>query len=198
MNMKSNTRKIAGLGLFIAIVVVLQLTGAAIKFGVFSITLTLAPIIVGAALYGIGAGAALGLAFGVAVLISGDAAPFLAVSPAGTVITVLLKGMLAGIAAAAVYKALEKKSKLGAVITAGVAAPVVNTGVFLLGCLVFFMPTVNEWAKAAGVESAGKFMLTSFVGINFLIELAINLVLSTVIVRIITLLQKQIKRNEQE
>ncbi|MBR3150329.1 MAG: ECF transporter S component, partial [Eubacterium sp.] len=67
--MKQNTRKIAGLGLFAAIVVVLQLTGAAIKFGVFSITLTLAPIIIGAALYGIGAGAFLGLAFGIAVLI---------------------------------------------------------------------------------------------------------------------------------
>lgn len=196
--MKQNTRKIAGLGLFAAIVVVLQLTGAAIKFGVFSITLTLAPIIIGAALYGIGAGAFLGLAFGIAVLISGDAAPFLAISPAGTVAVVLLKGALAGVAAAAVYKLLEKKNKLAAVITAGITAPVVNTGIFLIGCIAFFLPTINEWATAAGFDNAGKFMLTSFVGINFLIELAINLVLSTVIVRIITLLQKQMKKNESE
>lgn len=196
--MKANTRKIAGLGLFTAIVVVLQLTGAAIKFGVFSITLTLAPIIIGAALYGIGAGAWLGLAFGIAVLISGDAGAFLAVNPAGTVITVLLKGALAGVAAAAVYKAIEGKNKFAAVLTAGITAPVVNTGVFLLGCLAFFMPTINEWAAAAGVESAGKFIITGMVGINFLVELAVNLVLSTVIVRIITLLQKQQKRNEQK
>ncbi len=196
--MKQNTRKIAGIGLFIAIVVVLQLTSAAIKFGVFSITLTLAPIIIGAALYGLGAGAVLGLAFGIAVLISGDATPFLAISPAGTVITVLLKGALAGLAAAAVFKAVEKKSKLAAVITAGVTAPVVNTGIFLLGCVVFFLPTINEWAAAAGVESAGKFMLTSFVGLNFLVELAVNLVLSTVIVRIINVLQKQLKKSEAE
>lgn len=195
--MKTSTRKIAGLGLFTAIVVVLQLTGAAIKFGVFSITLTLAPIIIGAALYGLGAGAWLGLVFGVAVLISGDAAPFLAVSPAGTVITVLLKGALAGLAAAAVFKAIEKKSVLGAVITAGITAPVVNTGVFLLGCLAFFMPTINEWAAAAGVESAGKFIITGMVGINFLVELAVNLVLSTVIVRIITALKKQQKKDEK-
>ena len=196
--MKANTRMIAGLGLFTAIVVVLQLTGAAIKFGVFSITLTLAPIIIGAALYGIGAGAWLGLAFGIAVLISGDAGAFLAVNPAGTVITVLLKGALAGVAAAAVYQAIEGKNKFAAVITAGITAPVVNTGVFLLGCLAFFMPTINEWAAAAGVESAGKFIITGMVGINFLVELAVNLVLSTVIVRIITLLQKQQKRNEQK
>ncbi|MBE6817231.1 MAG: ECF transporter S component [Ruminococcaceae bacterium] len=196
--MKANTRMIAGLGLFTAIVVVLQLTGAAIKFGVFSITMTLAPIIIGAALYGIGAGAWLGLAFGIAVLISGDAGAFLAVNPVGTVITVLLKGALAGVAAAAVYKAIESKNKFAAVLTAGITAPVVNTGVFLLGCLAFFMPTINEWAAAAGVESAGKFIITGMVGINFLVELAVNLVLSTVIVRIINLLQKQQKRNEQK
>ena len=195
--MKKNTRLITGLGVFTAIVLVLQLTGAAIKFGVFSITLTLAPIIVGAALYGIGAGAWLGLVFGVAVLISGDAAPFLAVSPAGTVVTVLLKGALAGVAAAAVYKAIEKKNTLAAVIASGITAPVVNTGVFVIGCLVFFMPTINEWAAAAGVESAGKFIITGMVGINFLVELAVNLVLSTVIVRIIEVLRKQMKRDNQ-
>ncbi len=189
--MKANTRTIAGLGLFTAIVVVLQLTGAAIKFGIFSITLTLAPIIIGAALYGLGAGAFLGLAFGVAVLISGDAAPFLTLNPAGTVAVVLLKGALAGLAAAAVYKALEKKTILGAVITAGITAPVVNTGIFVLGCYLFFMPLINEWAAAAGTENAGKFIITGIVGINFLVELAVNLVLSTVIVRIIKLLQKQ-------
>ena len=38
---------------------------------------------------------------GIAVLISGDAAPFLAVSPVGTVVTVLLKGLLAGLCAGA-------------------------------------------------------------------------------------------------
>ena len=86
--MKTNTKKIVGTGLFTAIVVVLQLVASAIKFGPFSITLVLAPIIIGAAMYGIGAGAWLGLAFGVTVLISGDAAAFLTINPAGTVITV--------------------------------------------------------------------------------------------------------------
>lgn len=75
--MKTNTKKIVGTGLFTAIVVVLQLVASAIKFGPFSITLVLAPIIIGAAMYGIGAGAWLGFAFGVTVLISGDAAAFL-------------------------------------------------------------------------------------------------------------------------
>lgn len=187
LNMKTNnkTKMIVGIGLMTAIVVVLQLLGSFIKFGVFSISLVLVPIIVGAALYGIGAGAWLGLAFGVTVLASGDAGVFLAVNPVGTVVTVLLKGVLAGLAAGGVYKLIEKKNKLIAVITAGVVAPVVNTGVFIIGCWLFFMPLITEWATAAGAENAGLFVLTGVVGVNFFVELAINLVLSTVIVRII-------------
>ena len=116
--MNSKTKKIVGVGLFTAIVVVLQLLGSFIKFGTFSISLVLIPIIVGAALYGIGAGAWLGLVFGVTVLLSGDAAAFLAVNPVGTVITVLLKGALAGLCAGAVYTLIEKKNSLGAAICA--------------------------------------------------------------------------------
>lgn len=185
--MKTNTKKIVGIGLFTAIVVVLQLVASTIKLGVFSITLVLAPMIVGAALYGIGAGAWLGLVFGVTVLISGDAGTFLAINPIGTVVTVLTKGTLAGLAAASVYKLIEKKNSLVAVITAGVACPVVNTGIFLIGCCLFFMPTIREWATVAGVPNAGTFMVTSFVGLNFVIELAVNLVLSTTIVKIINI-----------
>ena len=191
--MKTNTKKIVGIGLMTAIVVVLQLLGSFIKFGVFSISLVLVPIIVGAALYGVGAGAWLGLAFGVTVLASGDAGAFLAVNPVGTVVTVLLKGVLAGLAAGGVYKLIEKKNKLIAVITSGIVAPVVNTGIFILGCWLFFMPLITEWATKAGVENAGLFVITGVVGVNFFIELAINLVLSTVIVRIIKIAVKERK-----
>ncbi len=191
--MNEKTKKIVGVGIFTAIVVVLQLLGSFIKFGTFSISLVLIPIVVGAALYGIGAGAWLGLAFGVAVLASGDASPFFAVNPVGTVVTVLLKGAAAGLAAGAVYKLLEKKNNLFAAIGAGITAPVVNTGVFLVGCAVFFMPTINEWAAAAGMENAGKFMIVGLVGLNFLVELAINLVLSSVIVKLIKIGKKEAK-----
>jgi len=191
--MKQNTKKIVGLGLFTAIVVVLQLLGSFIKFGTFSISLVLIPIVVGAALYGIGAGAWLGLVFGIVVLASGDAGPFLTVNFAGTIITVLLKGALAGLAAGAVYKALEEKNGWLATILAAITCPVVNTGVFLLGCEIFFLPTINEWAKAAGFESAGTFMIVGLVGLNFVFELVINLVLSSAIVRIIKIGKKETK-----
>ena len=91
---KVNTRTLAGLGLMTAIVIVLQLVGGAIRFGTFSISLVLLPIVVGAALYGRGAGAWLGFVFGAAVILSGDASAFLAVNVFGTLVTCLLKRVL--------------------------------------------------------------------------------------------------------
>lgn len=179
---------LVGMGILTAIVIVLQMVASAIHFGPFSITLVLAPIIIGAALYGPGAGAWLGTVFGTMVLLTGDAAAFLAVNVPGTICTCILKGLLAGLAAGAVYKLLEKKNQLASVVTAGIVCPVVNTGVFLLGCLVFFLDTVKEWGAGAGYENVGAYFLFGFVGLNFVIELAINLVLSTAIVRILKIL----------
>ncbi len=182
--MNNKTKTLVGIGLLTAVVVVLQALAIGIRFGLFNITLVLVPIIVGVALYGYAAGIWLGAVFGLIVLFT-DAGVFMAINIPGTIITCILKGVLAGFLAGIVYKALESKNTLVAVIAAGVVAPVVNTGVFLLGCRLFFYNTIKEWAAGAGFESAGLYMLTAFVGLNFLVELAINLILSTVIVRII-------------
>lgn len=178
------TKTIVGIGILTAIVIVLQSMAIAIRFGTFSITLVLVPIVVGAALYGWKAGAWLGFVFGAVVLFN-DTAVFLAINAPGTIITVLLKGTLAGLAAGAVYKALVKKNRWLAVITSAIVCPIVNTGIFLLGCSVFFLDTIKTWANGAGFESAGTYMIVGFVGINFLIEMGVNIVLSSAIVRIL-------------
>ena len=187
----TKTQKIVGIGLFTAIVVALQLLAASIKFGPFSITLVLAPIVIGAALYGVGAGAWLGAAFGVSVLISGDAAAFMTINPAGPVITVLLKGMLAGLVAGLIYKALEKTNKTVAVVLAGIACPIVNTGIFLAGCYLFF----QEWLVSVFGTTGFATVVTGLVSVNFAVELGINMVLASVIVRIIDIGKKQLKKN---
>ena len=187
----TKTQKIVGIGLFTAIIVALQLLAASIKFGPFSITLVLAPIVIGAALYGIGAGAWLGVAFGVSVLISGDAAAFMTINPAGTVVTVLLKGMLAGLIAGLIYKELESKNKTVAVILAGIACPIVNTGIFLAGCYLFF----QEWLVSVFGTTGFATVVTGLVSVNFAVELGINMVLASVIVRVIDIGKKQLKKN---
>lgn len=179
-----NTGTVVGLGLLTAIVVVLQFVSMALRFSAFSITLNLVPIIVGAALYGRGVGAWLGFVFGLSVLLTGDAAGFLAINIPGTIVTVLLKGILAGLCAGVVYRLLAKKNATAAVLAASITAPVVNTGIFVLGCLVFFMDYVNSLAAGS---NAFLFILTAFVGGNFFVELGVNLVLNPAILRIIRL-----------
>ena len=172
------------LGVMTAIVVVLQLLSSVIHFGPFSITLALTPIIVGGALYGMWGGCWLGFAMGLTVLLSGDAAAFLTVNAPATIVIVLLKSAAAGLVASIVYKALEKKNMYPAVICAGITAPVVNTGIFFIGCLLFFMDTIASWS---GDTPALEFII-------FVVELVVNLALSTVTVTIIGYAKKILNR----
>lgn len=189
-NNTGKTRKLTGIAIFTAIVVVLQLLGSFIRFGPFSISLVLIPIVVGAAMYGTAAGAWLGFIFGLVVLLSGDAAAFLGVNALGTIITVIAKGTLAGLCAGLVFRALAKTNTYVAVIASAIVCPVVNTGVFLLGCLLFFMETINGWAAEAHFANAGAYMIVGLVGLNFVFELLVNVILSPVIVRIISIGKK--------
>ena len=192
--MKNNkTFAVVGMGILTAIVVVLQFFASAIKFGPFSITLVLAPIVIGAALFGPLAGGWLGAVFGAVVLLSGDAATFLAINAPATILVCVLKGALAGLAAGFVYKLISKKNETAAVVAAGVVCPVVNTGVFILGALIFFMGWLKDVGAALGYgsENIGSTIFLGIVGINFIIELSINLVLSTAIVRILNIVKQK-------
>ena len=263
---KNYTRTIVGLGLLTAIVVVLQYISMAIRFGTFSVTLALLPIVVGAAIYGVWAGAWLGFVFGVVVLLTGDAAPFWAESPLGTLITVLVKGTMSGLIAGLVYKilpknrsfdklgvyisdalliiggivllifvpkigsnpnlepaALEKASKFAtfcnvfawviialgvalllymiikkpafsmpiAVLAAAIVSPIVNTGIFLIGCNLFFYKLISSWAGDSNVVT---FIFVGLVGLNFFFELAINLVLCPAIVTLVRYGEKKMTK----
>lgn len=181
----NKTKTMVGIGLFTAIVVVLQLLGGGIRFGIFSISLVLVPIVVGSAVYGWQAGAWLGFAFGITVLLSGDANAFMVVDPLATILVVLVKGTLCGLIAGIVFKLLSKYNRVLAVVASGVVCPVVNTGVFLLGCQLFFLPTIREWAAMYGYADAGTYMILGLAGINFLIELCTNIVLAPVITQLI-------------
>lgn len=187
---KQRVQKITGIGLFSAAVIVLQFVSMSLRFTTFSITLTLIPIVVGAALYGIGAGAWLGLVFGLAVLLTGDAAPFMAISIPGTILTVLAKGILAGVASGAVFKLLESKNRALASILAAMICPVVNSGVFFLGCLTFFMSAIKEWAWTDFGNNAVLYIIVMLIGFNFVLEFLINAVFSPTVTYIINIGKK--------
>ena len=184
------TRQLTLGAMLTALVVVLQLLGSFIRFGPFSISLVLIPIVIGAATCGPYIGAWLGLVFGAVVLLSGDAAAFLVINPFGTIVTVLVKGMVCGLVSGLVYRLIEKKQKKVAVYAAAAVCPMVNTGIFFIGCLLFFMDTVSEWAAMLGYENAVAYMFLGLAGINFLFEFVVNIALGPVILRALGLKEK--------
>lgn len=194
MNESSSMKKsrlLVGLAIFTALVIVLQQMAGIIRIGPFTPSLVLIPIVIGAAVYGAKAGAWLGLVFSVTVLIAcitgQDSGGYLmwSVNPVMTALIVLVKGMAAGFLAGVVFRALRYTGELLATLAAAVVCPVVNTGVFLAGTLAVFRPLLTEWSAAAGFTDLGVYVISGLVGINFVIELAINLVLSPVVVRIL-------------
>ena len=176
-----------------AIVVILQVLAIVTRavLPLFAINLVLIPIVIGAAIGGARVGAWLGFASGVAILISGDAAAFLTINIGGTILTVLAKGALSGFAAALVYKAVERKDRYLAVLSAAVVCPIVNTGVFVLGCLTFFMDTIRVWGEGLGYNNAFAYIFLGMIGINFIIELVLNVMLSPVAVRLLDIKDKK-------
>lgn len=181
-----STKDLALGAILTALVIVLQLVGQFIKFGPASISLVLIPIVIGAAVCGPKISTWLGLVFGVVVLFT-DGMAFIAIHTIGTIVTVLLKGALCGLIAGIVYKLFEKKNVYLAVVFSAIACPIVNTGVFLLGCYLFFFNTIKEWGLNAGFTNVGEYMILGLVGINFLLELAVNVVLSPIIVKLINI-----------
>lgn len=192
--------QLVGTAILAALVLILQLLAGSIRVGSFSITLTLVPIVIGAILYGPLSGALLGLLFGILVGISvasgADAGGFLLFSlhPIITILICLCKSTLAGHLSGLVAKGLSKRNLPLGVFFAALTAPIVNTGLFLLGLTLFFRETLSQWAS--GSQNLTSYILFGLVGVNFLIELGVNIVLAPVIVRIVHVAHQM--KNQEE
>ena len=186
-----NTQKLVLLALFTAVVAVLSYFGGFIKIGgLASISLTLIPVVLGAALLGPKAGAWLGAVSGAVFFLTADAVFWLGLSVHGTIITVMVKGIVAGLLAGLTYKLLKGVNPYLAVIVSAIVCPTVNTAIFLLGCLIFFVDTVTAGAVAEGM-SVGGYLIVFFVGLNFVFELLLNILVSPALFRIIKLGKKE-------
>jgi uncharacterized membrane protein len=186
-----HTEKLVLLALLTAIGAVLAYFGGFIKIGgLASISLTLIPVVVGATLCGAWAGAWLGGVAGAVFFATPDAFFWFGLSIPGTIITVLVKGILSGLCAGIAYKLLEKVNRYLAVLVSAIVCPVVNTGIFLLGSLIFFADTVSGGAQDKGI-SVGLYLIIFFVGLNFVFELIANIAMSSGIVRILDIAKKR-------
>ncbi len=189
---RKKTQRMTTLAILSAIVVVLQcLSYALARFGFFPPSLVLVPIVLGGILLGIGSGTFLGFVFGVVTLVAGiagiDASCQLlwAANPFWCAFLCLGKATAAGAAAGALAKLLSgqmKKYPLVSVLPSALIAPIVNTGIFLLGMRFCYWDILVAWAGGKPILS---FLFVGLAGVNFLLEVGINLLLTPAIILIV-------------
>lgn len=179
---KTNIIRLTQLAILIALVVVLQLFGSSVKIGPTSISLVLIPIALGGMLLGPRAGALLGFVFGAITLIAGitgtDPFTFYLLNSGlkGAIVTPLIclgKATLAGFGSAWCYKLLKSKAETLGVFAAAAAAPILNTGLFILGALSLSDVLAAQYAQGTTVL---YFLLVGCAGLNFVVELLVNLI----------------------
>lgn len=189
------------LGVLTALVIAFQMLSGFMKIGATAFCLVLVPIALGGMLLGVAAGAFLGAVFGLIVIVDAliGLDPFtlflLGEQPFFTVLLCLLKGVAAGVVPSLVYKLIAKKNKYAAVFVASVLAPICNTGVFVAGAFIIMRP-ILDFFNMAGMDVSGLspayIVFVVLVGVNFFVELAINLVLSPVIYTVNNVVEKRI------
>jgi len=180
---REKIHKLVYLAILTACVIALQCMASFVFPGAISINLSLVPIAIGAAVCGRFAGGWLGLVCGFIVLIDPTTAGFMTFNAWATVLVVLLKGFLSGFISGIAYSLLERFNKLLAVAVAAILAPVVNTGIFILGCILFFAPLFES---VAGGNVVG-YVITAYIGVNLLIEMGLNIVLTPAVHKLISL-----------
>lgn len=207
MSLKENNRKksilyLVELALLTAIVLVLQLTGFAVRLPFLTTPVSLVgiPIALGAMLLGPKAGAWLGFVFGAEVAIVlgmlGQDPFFTGIlfqdHPILTTLLCVGKGTLSGLASGLLFKYLKKGPAFLRVILASATVPVVNTAIFILGSYTM-MDTFKSNFLGDGTGMF-YFLVIGCAGANFLCEFAINTVFSPVLHRLLDILGKRLQR----
>ena len=102
------------------------------------------------------------------------------------ILTVLVALVLAAVYMLLAYRAL--KSGNTAVYLAAMVAPIANTGIFIIGMSIFYRSLLETWA---GGTSLAVFILGGLIGLNFLIEFTVAVLLSPAIAAIVKAAKKQ-------
>ncbi len=191
-----DAKRVTALAVLLALVIVLQAFGGSFSIGLITLNFTLIPIVLGAIVLGAWAGAILGLASGIVILIQVIIAPagfywiIWTNSPLITTCICLTKTTVAGFVAGWLFGLIEKKNRLVAVFVAAGVVPVINTGLFILGCMAMW----DTVALAAEGKNVLYFIIVGLVTFNFFVELAINLVVAPALQTVYRVVEKRFKR----
>lgn len=192
-NTNKKSQNTAILGMFTAIIVVLQLISYFIKIGTFNLSLVLIPVVLGGYLYGPKIGAVLGGVFGITVTVcsftglDGGGYILVAASPWLTTLVCIIKGLAAGFVAGLIPVAFKGKKGYLSVMLSAIAAPIINTGIFVAAMFLFFKDVLSQWAGGTDIVT---YTIVGLVGINFVIEFFVNLIAAPSLLRVTKAISK--------
>lgn len=199
-------KNIATVGVLMALVVVLQVFAGSINIAnLVTLNFSLIPIVLGAIVLGPVAGAILGFANGIVILIQVILTPsgfyyiIWTYSPLVTTLICLVKTTVAGFAGGMVFRVISKKNTLAATFVASALVPIINTSLFVLGCLCMsdtILTHQNTLPQYQGMNIF-IFICVGLVTFNFFIELALNLIVSPALNSVYRVVEKQFIHNKK-
>jgi uncharacterized membrane protein len=185
---KNKVYSLVGVGILAAIIVVLQVLTTYFPTKPFAITLAMIPIVIGGAVFGEKAGAILGGVFSVVVIamcifgVDAGGAMVWNANPFLCILVCMVKGVAAGYISGLLYRVLSKKNLLLGTTVATISATVANTGIFILGMSLLFRPLLSSWA---GESDLVYYVVVGLAGVNFVVELVVNIVAIPIIIKIL-------------
>lgn len=195
---KITTKTITGTALLIAIELIFIVVSNYVKIGTINLNLALVPIALGAMLFGPLSGLFIGLVNGLVTIFAPDTmAFFMPVNPVATVLLCLLKTGLAGFICGLVYypfkNATSNKARIIGSVLASILVPIINTLLFTAGSFLFFYGPFSELARGQGYTDTFLFFILIVVGINFIFEFSISLLVSPSINMLVNYYQRKVE-----
>ncbi len=178
-----NIKKITYLALLTAIECTLSIITNYMP-GVVNFNIALVPISIGSIILGPIGGLFLGLVNGLITLLAPLTGVFSGYNLFATIVLCLLKTGCAGVISGLLYKLISKLDEDVAIVVASIIIPIINTLIFFIGAVLFFLPIYGD------SETALSVLFTSVISINFIIELIISIVLTPAIRYIVKILKK--------
>ena len=194
----SKAKKLTYFAVLTALTVILQLLGNTVKIGIVTLNFSLIPIVLAAILLGVWYGTALGAVTGLIILFhcgilgaDGFTNVLFATDPIIISLVCVLKTAAAGALSGLLFKWISKRNGFVATIIAAGIVPVINSGIFILGMLCI-IPSLNAAGFIAEGANAFAVIVLGFVGLNFVFEFALNVIVAPALYRVINILDRSL------
>ena len=186
----SASGKVTYFAVLTALTVILQLVGNTVRIGIITLNFSLVPIVICGLLLGVYYAISLGAVTGLIILLNGVIGGdgftnvLFGYSPVVIILVCIVKTAAAGGICALIYGALRKKNELLGVLVSSAAVPIVNSGLFAVGMFTIIPSLISAGFMAEG-DSALYVVFIAFIGLNFVFELAVNLIVAPAVYRVI-------------